>query len=113
MADKIKKLSDAIKLGSTFRPQCKDTFFKDGASCAIGAAIEAVGIPPTFDRKLFAKTINERWPEVKEMCFCPECGEGHDSATTSCSVYATIAVLNNEHGWTRERIADWLTSKGY
>ncbi len=112
MSDKVRKLSDAIRLGATFRPQCFDTFFKDGGSCAWGAAFESIGIEK-FDSEKMIQAIKDRWPSVKGMCFCPECGEGHDSATTSCSIYATIAVLNNDHKWSRERIADWLASIGY
>lgn len=42
MADKLTKLSAAIRLGSTFRPQCRGRFFQDGGSCVLGAAYEAI-----------------------------------------------------------------------
>lgn len=44
MADKIAKLSQAIWLGSTFRPQCKYRFYNKltETSCVLGAAYEAV-----------------------------------------------------------------------
>lgn len=44
MSDKIKTLSQAIRVGATFRPQCFHSFFDKGATCALGAAMEAVGL---------------------------------------------------------------------
>lgn len=47
MADKIKKLSDAIRLGSTMSKQCVGELFfesnvtKESYSCALGAAYQA------------------------------------------------------------------------
>lgn len=42
MADKIKKLSEAIRLGATFRPQCRYALFRDGMSCVQGQAYVAL-----------------------------------------------------------------------
>ncbi len=47
MSDKLKSLSDAIRLGATFRPQCRGTTSRrlidsQIGTCALGAAMEAV-----------------------------------------------------------------------
>lgn len=41
MSDKIKTLSAAIRIGATFRPQCRGHYFDSIGSCALGAAYEA------------------------------------------------------------------------
>src|SRR5258706_314082 len=39
------RLSEAIRMGAKLRPQCFNSFWMDGGSCAMGAAYEAVGVP--------------------------------------------------------------------
>lgn len=103
MADKIKKLSQAIRLGATFRPQCTNGAFeyKDGktvGSCALGAAYEAVfGIHYKLEphRDITFAPLFERFPEVPNH-LVPE-----------------IARRNDWMGHTREQIADWLEAQGY
>ena len=93
MADKIKTLSQAIRLGATFRPQCTGGFFEDGKSCALGAAIEAltgVNTEPDISVQGF---LLDRFPAVQEVLF-------------------EIPIMNDRHGWSRESIADWLEAQG-
>lgn len=40
----IETLSEAIRLGSMLRAQHTDAMFGDGRSCALGAAMEALGL---------------------------------------------------------------------
>lgn len=65
MADKITKLSQAIRLGATFRPQCHFDVFRRGGSCALGAAYEVVtGIGNEVDYTHgpgFFKAMGERF----------------------------------------------------
>jgi|KBSSwiStaDraftv2_1062776.scaffolds.fasta_scaffold514580_3 hypothetical protein len=104
------KLSDAIRLGAMIRPKISGYFFKDGASCAQGAALEASGtaydddVERSFDHGL---RVRQLWPEACGLYVrCPACGG------SLMPLLYVIAHLNNEnstgHGWTREAIADWV-----
>lgn len=98
MGDKLKKLSDAIRLGATFRPQCRECYFHhDGnqvtSSCAIGAAIEALTGETEVSSGLIEEVIEERF--------------GVDT-----DIEHEIVTMNDKHGMTREAIADWLEAKG-
>jgi len=84
------KLSEAIRIGARLRPQCRETFFWRGASCALGAAAEAIG-----------GYTDERFPTDWESFF----GAPDD-------IIGQV-IVRNDCGHTRERIADWLESNGY
>lgn len=97
MADKIKKLSQAIRLGATFRPQCWGSYFalKDGKiteSCAIGAAGEAL-FGESAAQPLLGGAVMER-------------------LGLSQNIIRQVVCLNDT-GDTREQIADWLEAQGY
>lgn len=93
-------LSDAIRLGSMDHPQAFGVYEReDGASCALGSAARAAGF------RLGAcdgvSRLFLRWPYAAKDAQCPECqGLGQ--------VANAIVCLNDLHGWTRERIADWV-----
>lgn len=94
------KLSEAILLGSTLRPQCRfEAFSRRGGSCAFGAALEAMGT--TRDT-----AITEFWPWLNgKTLVCPAC------AVTEVVGAAIISShLNDSHGWSRERIAEWVAT---
>ena len=118
MGDKILKLSDALKLGATFRPQIKQRYFKDGGSCAMGAILETIGLEyKENDEGIDLVYIVERldlkgWRHLlKQPTECPACHCKHNYyPDCNESVYSIIVVLNNLHNWTREQIADWLRS---
>lgn len=102
------KLSEAIRLGSMLRPQGFQSIAKEGRTCAIGAAYEAVGIDCAA---LKSKSIPERFaiiglhlPQVlaTDLIPCPACARLHNG------VGYTIPHLNDHHRWTREQIADWV-----
>lgn len=92
MSDKIKTLSQAIRLGATFRPQCKLAFFKDGASCALGAALEALGFASEFANDGATVWLWRRF-------------------NIKLNDLNNVARLNDA-GWTREAIASWLEAQG-
>lgn len=98
--DKIKTLSEAIALGATFRPQCTGYMFFNGATCALGAASEAIGVQLTFHIGLDA--LEKRFPYItSKYVDCPECGD-------MLLIKLAIIDLNDNHFWTREQIASWL-----
>ena|SRR5688572_14007077 len=80
------RLSEAIRLGCLMVPvQAFDEPGNDRAACVIATAIRAG-----------AEYMNVLEP-------CP--AEG-------CRDYAGLAHLNDNHRWSRERIADWLEGLG-
>jgi hypothetical protein len=88
------KLSAAIRIGAKLRPQCRSgQYFSAGASCAMGAAYEAIEGRVT-DGGLLA-WIEGHWPTL-----------GHD-------LIGQAMDRNDVLGHTREQIADWLESIGY
>ncbi len=95
-----------MRLGATFRPQCQDGYFKNGASCALGAVAEAIapnseGSPDWM--------LSNRFPELRDVDSIVH----PFSKVKRFSLWETIVDLNDEHEWTRERIADWLASIGH
>lgn len=106
MSDKIKTLSQAIRLGATFRPQSSGGFFtclgpsaEDArkpavGSCALGAAYEAItGHTYPADGTLGPLLMN-RFHGIDEYKL-------HE-----------IIECNDTARMTREEIADWLESQG-
>ena len=110
------KLSEAIIVGSTKGPQVRGhyTALVDGQRgyCAIGASLAAVGalsLPvPFWVPGGHPNSTIEEWRQTVEtrVLHCP----------AGCDILANTGVdhfmshLNDRHGWTRERIADWVAS---
>jgi hypothetical protein len=100
------KLSEAILLGSTLRPQIKGHLFGDGRSCALGAAGEAIGAEPK-DCPSTWEVIRKEWPWTQVLVFpCPGCWRARGAS----KALVLIAHLNDFHGWTRQRTAAWVAS---
>ncbi len=102
--DKITLLSQAIRLGSTFHPQAFSQLVNKSngqmRTCALGAALEAIG---KLDERDPDQQLRNRFGnDVTELVECPLC-EGY-----RYNLLGLVAHLNDEHRWTRERIADWL-----
>lgn len=107
MADKIRKLSQALRLGATFRPKCvgyefKTVGFGQVHSCALGAIWEGRFGNTDFSYSDFKLAF----PEVGAVLTD---GSLH-------SVYHDIWSRNDGRNGreqqTREQIADWLESIG-
>lgn len=108
------KLSEAIRLRGMMDRQVFGHYIDEaGGSCALGGAALAIG----FERKqLFdygfeaclcvlmgtpKKWLALKWRECPEKCGAPvpyEC------------LFTTIAHLNDDHRWSREQIADWVST---
>lgn len=90
------KLSEAIRLGATLKPQGFGSYFSGGKSCALGAALDAVGRAEMEE--------DDIWPELLshiDTVECPVCARLRDG-------HRIIPHLNDDHQWTREQIADWV-----
>lgn len=121
------KLSEAIRLGAMMKPQAKGMGYGknesgETTSCAIFAAVDAMG---GFNSTLRegelvdgnARGLNSDgkageacFRKPKEWCAvldhpqtCPQCGEKEWRG-----IYVISIHLNDLHGWTRERISDWV-----
>jgi hypothetical protein len=100
------KLSEAILLGSTLRPQIKGYLFADGRSCALGAAGEAIGAQPK-DCQGSWEFIRNAWPWTQALSFgCPACWRPKGT----WKVLDLIVHLNDFHSWTRQCTAAWVAS---
>jgi hypothetical protein len=117
--DKIKKLSQAIRLGAKLRPKMQGMLCGENgdgvmASCAIGAAWEAVNVAknPNFVLEPMATYVaaermrDEFGLALNVMKDSPLGGFGPVTLGT------IIIQLNDSAEWTREQIADWLESEG-
>jgi hypothetical protein len=104
------RLSDAIRLGVMLKPAQAFYVLYDpatGASCALGAAADALGLLDTTRRNAYTVGAKgpDTWRWMQHGSFeCPAC-EGRDD-----DAQALIIHLNNDHRWTRERIADWVAT---
>ena len=113
------KLSEAIRLGAMLKPQAFGALSSTDqtGTCAMGAAIQAIGSPMRALRDGEASTNGRRstgtplvadvpqdWQNTYDAKdpVCPEC------AGIKVNVLAAITHLNDTHRWTRERIADWV-----
>lgn len=101
------KLSKAIREGAKLRPQGINFMFNQGRSCALGAALEGIGLP-YYEFKYSAKDAVDRFPVLAPFnsmpCPAVRCNE------TKPALYRIIAHLNDDHQWAREAIADWVES---
>jgi hypothetical protein len=105
------RLSEAIRLGAMVTtPHLGALASEDKkATCALGAAIYAIGRLDDALGFIAAKDYDAivsppEWlinPEVS----CPDCLQIYESEWALVSL---IVHLNDTHLWTRERIADWV-----
>jgi hypothetical protein len=98
------RLSDAIRLGAMIRPQAFFGLFKDGGSCALGAALEAIR-GDEADMEGFLHQFSDT--AAIGVVLCPGCEPGRRQYGP---LDAVVAHLNDFHRWSRERIADWVAS---
>lgn len=98
------KLSEAIRIGARLRPQAIGVFFEDGKSCAIGAAMEAIGVPYT---ERMGCTGYPPVPQMAVDAFHYILRDGERFTDFGVEVHR-----RNDRGDTRESIADWLAERG-
>lgn len=95
---RIKKLSEAIRAGAKLRPQARGFYFASGASCALGAAYEA---------------ITGKYHEAGEDWDGPDMSRWFTNTFGLSSLLGTQVTEKNDAGKTRESIADELESQGF
>jgi hypothetical protein len=92
------RLSEAIRIGARIRPKCTGVFFRNGGSCAMGAAMEANGLP-------YFEGLGNRQEAVDMF----------PSLFVNMMKYTQLAKEiseRNDRGESRESIAAWLESIG-
>lgn len=142
--DKITKLSQAIRLGATFRPQCHGGLFRPKetqhgtvlASCAVGAAIEALyGIEEIMTFRRFNNKTSDWWctpsryADVMErfddvsfhLADISEAPNGRRfehgllfvniGQDKPMKLIDLVELFNDYYRCTREEIADWLEKR--
>lgn len=124
MGDKLRTLSDAILLGSTFRPQSFKDIYKHGRTCALGAAAEAIGIDVSkFDKEdgpdnlSIQEALEARFADMVPVCKGTTACMGATCHVEGCfnshhTIHDMVVHLNDDHKWKRERIAAYLKTKG-
>ncbi len=116
MSDKIKKFSQAIRLGALQSAKATRCFVDaDGSTCAIGAALLAAGMFVNENAHFDFGFGNASYGEIVEFLqkrFTLPLMASHPVTGTRYDLVAVIVNLNDLRGWSRERIADWLESIG-
>lgn len=98
------RFSEAIRLGATMTRQAfgVGSTPDKSATCAIGAAWDAVGLLDSDG--LSHKGCTFPWPEaISIKVNCPATG-----CVRHEGLLIAVIHLNDDHYWTRERIADWV-----
>jgi len=105
------RLSEAIRLGAMLKPQGSGAdsirYRHVTATCALGAACEAVGAEYREAGADLYGAVSARWPWVTRALEALPNGDPWPMYYTHRSVADAIYTLN-DHGWTREQIADWV-----
>lgn len=97
----VKELAQAIRLGAACRPQAFGEYYAAGATCALGAAAEAIGVP-------YDKIPVSDWHTLRALIVAfPELIQ-KVPRTKRMTLKRWIVRANDEWRWTREAIADAL-----
>lgn len=103
------KLSEAIRLGGMSHPKIiGDPFHFDNngvivGTCAVGSALVAIGKAGVGNNRAYPSLLRE-FPWLSNPGYvCPVCG-------SKSHTLEVIWHLNDIHDWTRESIADWVTT---
>ena len=106
-------LNEAIREGGKKFPRQVVAVFSDGdgGACVNGAlAWSLLGDAFGLCADLTFAAVRKTHPEVEHSCACPAPGcfgvparYGYESAP----LLRVMAHLNNDHGWSREAIAEW------
>ena len=103
-----RELADYIRAGSTRGPQCFGSYFDEkGGSCALGAVYDAFYHLPRQHGKLIPDHLERLFRCLDEVSKqCP-----HEGCKKRLPLAPMLVHINDDHLWTREQIADWLTAE--
>ena len=103
------ELAAAIRLGAERRPvQAYGSYFEGRrSSCALGAAYEGMYRLPEQAESLRPRRLERLFDCLENtLRSCPE------GCKKRLALGAMILHLNDDHHWTRERIAQWVAPPG-
>jgi hypothetical protein len=109
------KLSEAIRLGAMLRPQAFGGFFKDQGggvigSCALAAALEAIGWKPLSNTSVLIRSRGwpGEWTAIINLMVSSRSWPGGE-IYQNCWMQLgnVISILNDVH-WSREDIASFV-----
>lgn len=103
-----RELAEFILEGAGRRPEQAfgDYYRGKTASCALGAAYEAMyRLPVNADGKRPTRDLDWFFNCLDTVKACPG-----DACRKRLSLAALLVHLNDDHLWTRERIAEWLAT---
>ena len=100
------KLSEAIRLGAMTGPQTIGALRRGDSTCALGAAYRAAGLLSKGRYRVRIEVAVETFPALRtRVGACPHC-----ALCALDDIGHAVVHLNDVHGWTRERIADWVAT---
>ena len=108
--DSEKELAAFIRAGTERRPlQAIGHYFQGArASCALGAAYEGMyRLPIDTGKANPSRDLEWFFACLDTVKRCPE-----ETCKKKLCLDALIVHLNDDHLWTRERIADWIGGGG-
>jgi hypothetical protein len=109
------KLWQAMLEGAKLGPQVfghANSDKGDGGTCAIGAVCKAVGVSNA--EMVWNNGLNNLYPELLSASNCPQCenkGFEYWGFWYEFNLQRVIVHLNNDHRWSRQRIAEWLANR--
>jgi hypothetical protein len=102
-------LSDAIRLGSLLSdPGITGEMFEGGDRCALGAACDAVGLPPMRVIRRGREWSGVPYTVLEESYPILKHGVRHPLREERVRMTDVIWELNDSCGWTRWQIAQWV-----
>ena len=102
-----RQLAEFIRAGSSRGHQCFGSYFDDkGGSCALGAVYDGVYQLPREKGKVIPDHLERLFRCLDEMT--KKCPTGCEKRLPLASM---IVHLNDDHRWSREQIAEWLTQE--
>lgn len=103
------KLWEAMLEGAKAGPQLFGSLSDgNGGTCAMGAVMKGGGLEVLFHSIEVESSLVTRFPELHENAVCPEdaCYICHGNVLLN-----VIVTLNDDHRWSRQRIAEWLANR--
>lgn len=106
------KLSEAIRLGAMLRPHGHGAILRRNATCALGAALEAVGLLTDWEQASRNNPFGnwDAWWKNVPFSAVLWAKATHPLHGAEQPISNIIVSLNDSHGWTREAIADWVAT---
>ena len=108
------KLSEAIHLGCKKKEQGFETYYNEvnKCTCVLGAAIDGIGELDDDYNFITSSWVLVLFPILmkynRATIDCPVKLLNETSCGVEEDLMDTIVHLNDDHKWTREKIADWL-----